>query len=352
MGLFDFLFKKNQTKKTNTEKIENKNNQTLIKTVKKEEPEKVIEIDDSIIKNIEYKWETSEQIIDDLLKISNAENGKNLKLIEYIVNLIDSEKIELPILPSIATKIISLSYNTKAVFDDYANVVKSDSSIALKVIELANSTYYRGLKDVTDLNIAISRIGIEGLKQLIIALSMQSKVFNHPFYKKDVEEIWKNSLFTSLTAASLAQYLKQNISEAYTTALVNDIGYMVIYNSINGFKSFYKTQEWPDSFFVKRICVSFHQKLSAFALNSWNFQMEQIDAVRNHHSIPAQNSSILTKIIYISNQITLLAKQFSYIELNYDKLIKLSQFEITSEKINEIVLKTKKEFDNLSQILK
>ncbi len=352
MGIFDFLFKKNQPKKTNIPNIENKNNQTQIKTVDKNDNKDVFYIDETTLKTIEYKWETSEQIIDDLLKISNAENGKNLKLIEYVVNLIDSEKIELPILPSIATKIISLSYNSKAVFEDYANVVKSDSSIALKVIELANSTYYKGLKDVADLNIAISRIGIEGLKQLIIALSMQSKVFNHPFYKKDVEEIWKNSLFTSLTAASLAQHLKYNISLAYTTALVNDIGYMVIYNSITGFKNFYKTQEWPDSFFVKRICTSFHQKLSAFALNTWNFQMEQIDAVRNHHSIPAKTSSVLEKIIYISNQVTLLAKQFSYIELNYDKLIQLSQFDITSEEINKIVLKAKKEFDNLSQILK
>ncbi len=372
MGFFSFFFKKKdnsalEKKDNSTKSISDKINKDNFLEKNSNDNEKnsnykilnsinsfqnTTNIDDNILKEINYKWESTEEIIDSIISETTSNNQNDVKLIEYIVNLIDSEKIELPILPVVATKIIALSYNTKADFNEYQQIIQSDPVIALKVLKLANSPYYKGLKDVTVLSVAISRIGLDGLRELVLAISIKSKIFQHTFYKEAISNIWKHSLLSSLIASRFANYINIQPTEGYTTALLHDVGQIVVYHSVQEYRKFYKISGWPDSTFVGRVSASIHMKLSAFILNNWNFSILQIDAVRVHHIPPAPLSSNLQKLIFLSVQIAyiLLKNSFDSDNSILINFLEKNGINLSEEEFNKILLKIRGEFESIESI--
>ncbi len=310
-------------------------------------------IEQELQKMLNPKIETKEEIIDSLLNETLQINKKNLKFTNYLIELIESNKIELPVLPHVATKILQLSFNSKAEFTDYSNVVKSDSVIALKVIQLANSPLYRGLREITDLNLAISRIGIEGLKEIVIMLSMKMKVFNNKFYKAEVEKTWKFSLITALISSSLAQHLKISPSIYYTIGLIHDIGSIVLYSAVNNYRL--KNEEINSSF-ISRLSLSFHTKLSYLTLKKWEFKNEQLETVKNHHILPNISSSIDHKILYLAHSVSSIVDSIKddYNEENlfpYEYMVNHSKFTIEAVELYNYVKKAVKSYEEIEKII-
>jgi HD-like signal output (HDOD) protein len=342
---------KSQPTKENNEMRSNLLNKSDIK----KENDKEIIIDENQLKELIYEWESAEDIINELLKKAYNQTDANIKYIEYLINIIDSEKIEIPLLPDIAVKIIQLSQNPDTALEDYAKLVKTDQTIALKIIKLSNSILYKGIREVNDLNLAISRIGIDELKNLVLMLSLQSKIFNIKEFKNIIKEIWNTSLLTALISSKLATYYGLNPSYAYTIGLTHDVGEVVIFNSVKGYQNFYKNKYKPDVFFIKRIAKSFHQKLSAFTLSHWNFSKEQIEIVRKHHDIPDENSNEYQKLLFISYQTAVILLKFKFNENNienfpYDFIIKYSHLPLKEEAFYLLLKKIIKEFNELINI--
>lgn len=247
-----------------------------------------------------YHAETQGELIQSLMRELNPENKQNIDFIHYFIDLIDQDQIELPVIPAIATKILVLSQNKNASFYDYANLVKSDSVIALKVLKLANSPLYRGIRDVTDLELAISRVGLSGLKDIVMMLSFRMNIFNNKRFKDEIEDAWKHSLITALILSKLAYHYERSPSRYYTLGLLHNLGIIVLLNAIERYRCIYQIQNDFGSDFIKRLGYSFHPRLSAMTLSAWNFDIDEIEVVSNHHTPPTDGSTLGDKMLYLA----------------------------------------------------
>lgn len=312
-------------------------------------------IDEELLEQLHYKWESAGEIIHELVNQAVYKDKNHLKFLQYLVNLVDQEKIELPVLPDIASRIIKLSFNSDATFTDYVDLVKSDQVIALKLIEVANTPYFRSRSKIQDLNMAITRIGIKGLKELVMMISMRGTIFNHKFYKKEVELIWRNTLFTAMLASKAASQCGIDASIAYTAGLIHDIGQIVIYNAVNGFRKFHNTDEWPDPYFVQRTAMSFHQKLSAFTLNKWDLDDSLIDTIRTHHTPPDDDGPPMAKLLYFSFQTAALIRYYDY-PSEFDFLpdfimVQAKRIGLSAMKTKSIIMEATAQFKELSDMI-
>lgn len=351
------IFKKKEKQKQKIKKTPS------LPTTKKKESnksdnntEEELVITDELLKDLIYDWESGDEIINSLVKEASNQTEANVKFIEYLINLIDSEKLEIPMLPDIVMKIINLSENPDTEISKYVELIKSDQAIALKVMKLANSTMYKGIRDVNDLNLAISRIGINELKNLVLMLSLQSKIFKNKEFKELIEEIWKTSLLTSILSSKLASYYSLNASSAYTIALTHDVGEIIVFNSVRGYEQFYKRKYKIDAYFIKRIAKSYHQEISAFTLAHWNFSKEQVDIVRNHHTPPINSSNEYHKLLFTAYQTSVILLSFKFNKDNiynfpYEFLIKFSKLPLSEDAFYLLLKNSLKEFNDLSLII-
>lgn len=136
---------------------------------------------------------------------------------------------DLPPLPEIVHRLRKMIEDPNSGAQDVARVVQSDPVLAGRLLQLANSVYWRGGSvEVTRLTKALSRLGLK--MALDLAYSMElPKLFQREQLIKQAD-FWKYSLGLAIVAQSLSKRLKANRNEqsnAYLGGLMRNTGVLV-----------------------------------------------------------------------------------------------------------------------------
>jgi HD-like signal output (HDOD) protein/CheY-like chemotaxis protein len=149
--------------------------------------------------------------------------------------LMDSESVQrvvgaidgLPSLPRIHSDLNRTLESSASSIADIAAIVESDPAISLKVLQLANSAYF-GMPQKTDsISKAVSYLGLENLKGLVLAAHVFRSDGNTRIAGVDLDELRDESVLTANLARKIAKTPKQK-EAAFTAGLVHDIGKLIL----------------------------------------------------------------------------------------------------------------------------
>jgi len=146
------------------------------------------------------------------------------------------ENVErLPVLPQIAHRIMSLVQDPDSSAADLAEVIGQDQVIALKVLQLANSAYYSGLSEITDLSAACARLGMKTVASAVQAIVASQLYTNkNPQNQAVMQDLWRHALATAYCASDIASMLAEPHSDVFFVAgLVHDIGKLLIFDIVS-----------------------------------------------------------------------------------------------------------------------
>lgn len=134
----------------------------------------------------------------------------------------------LPALSSIAQ---SLQDTLRKVDTDVALVVetiKKDAALAAKVLQIANSPYYRGSHEVETLDEAVMHIGIEPIRRLA-AMTRTLRDAQKIAQRFDWRCLWMHNIATGIIAEDLCTIFGIEVPNVLNTAcLLHDIGKVVL----------------------------------------------------------------------------------------------------------------------------
>ena len=139
------------------------------------------------------------------------------------------ESPSLPTMPTVACKLISISSNEEIGMRDIADLISKDTSLSAKVLKVANSAFYNFPCKISTIHQAVSRIGINAIRSLVLSFSFLSiKTKN----KKDVfdyEKFWEQSLCNAVAAKLImAEVVKSDWEEIFITGLLQNIGELIL----------------------------------------------------------------------------------------------------------------------------
>ena len=137
---------------------------------------------------------------------------------------------ELPSLPEIYIKVSELIENEDSSAHAIGSAVQTDPSLTAKVLKLINSAYYGLPVNVTSVSQAVSLLGRDQLKALLIGSVLTSVFDNLQVDNFSMREFWLHSIKTAIIARHLAM---QNASildheSFFTAGLLHDIGRLVL----------------------------------------------------------------------------------------------------------------------------
>lgn len=93
----------------------------------------------------------------------------------------------LPSLPQISRKLEDRLQDDYATLHEIASIVASDSAIVTRVLQLANSAYFRRNAEVTDVQSAISRLGFELIRSLVLTRELYAQLPPLPGIQSEVQ---------------------------------------------------------------------------------------------------------------------------------------------------------------------
>lgn len=148
-------------------------------------------------------------------------------VIDY--NVISEQlKDNLPTLPTVFESLSEMLKDPNSSTDSIQEVMKSDQTLTMKVLRVANSVHYRGERDrVTDVGEAIGTLGFDKIHMVILSASV-FKAFslkNSKDLNYDPVELWKHSLGAAVASSTIAELTNHCPRQrAYSCGLVHDIG--------------------------------------------------------------------------------------------------------------------------------
>jgi HD-like signal output (HDOD) protein len=136
----------------------------------------------------------------------------------------------LPVNPNIAAKVLALAEKQDFSYAAIEEVISRDPGLTTRILKIANSALYARQSTVTRLQSAITLLGINTIKNLVILVtgsSLFSRNLKSPFYSL----FWRHSLATAFLARDLAgrSGVPEKAEEAFVAGLLHNIGQVALF---------------------------------------------------------------------------------------------------------------------------
>lgn len=144
--------------------------------------------------------------------------------------LLIQDSLQLFSLPDIYFQISEMVSDPRFSIKEIGQVISKDPALSARLLKIVNSSLYGFQSRVDRVSRAVSIIGVEELKNLVLATSVVTSFNNIPTELVDMTDFWLRSVRCGLIAKNLAKesaILHQE--RLFLTGLLHDIGSLVFY---------------------------------------------------------------------------------------------------------------------------
>lgn len=135
--------------------------------------------------------------------------------------------------PEIISRIIEINEESPNCFREMDHLLRSDQAVASFILRVANSPIYNRSQPIRTLPIAISLLGINIIRSLVI-LAFSRSVFSKSKNALVCKHIWHHSLLTAIASYNICSELgkPEDCEETFVAGLVHDIGKVLLFTHV------------------------------------------------------------------------------------------------------------------------
>jgi len=204
---------------------------------------------------------------------------------ELLETRIASGALELPILPYVASQILAMSTSDDTDVRRLAELLHRDQAIAAHVLRVANAPLYRPRVPLVSLQQAISRLGLATLREIVITVSMQSRMFNVPSYAAEARALWRHAVYTAAYAREIARRCRRNVEGAFLGGLLHDVSKPVLLLALADLQA--QLQEPIPLPVAIAAMDAYHTQVGAVLASTWTLPPEVCASMVYHHDYDA-----------------------------------------------------------------
>jgi HD-like signal output (HDOD) protein len=213
----------------------------------------------------------------------------------------------LPIDSRISKEVFNIIHNKKLTARELIEIINKDQSIVSRIIAIANSPGYGFSKKISTLEMAISILGLDAVKDLVIGFSIINSTYNDNDRYFISDAFNKHSYLCGYISMLLANDFNYPVkNECFVAGLVHDIGIPIIHKYLNNeFKliselKFYRKINQTKA--ERLILGKTHCDIGATVAEKWNFPEQLIDAIQFHHNpTECKENQKLAAIVHLAD---------------------------------------------------
>jgi len=194
---------------------------------------------------------------------------------------IEKDTILLPSLPEVALKVRDVAEDENTNTQQVVDILSQDASMSARLLQVVNSPLYPSRIVIDDLHMAVTRMGIRQVRDLVMNLAMKqmyqptTAVMEHQFRKA-----WGMSVEVASICQMMAMTVVKDIrkEQALLGGLIHNIGSLPILLVAENHDELFNNEEALNS-----LVLELQGRVGAMILKSWNFSTELIEVVTHCH---------------------------------------------------------------------
>ncbi|MDH5190392.1 MAG: HDOD domain-containing protein [Gammaproteobacteria bacterium] len=272
------------------------------------------------------------------------------QFLEGLVEDIQHNRVVLPTLPEVANKVRETVEDHNADASEITRIISADAALAARMLQVANSPLMRGRSEITDLKMAVTRLGNKLVRNLVTSLVMEQLYHSKSaILKKYMRKVWLHS--TQVAAISYVfadRYTKLEPDQAMLAGLVHDIGALPI---IKRFEQ--NMQLLKQDGFLEKTVFDHHITIGRAIMELWNFPEDLITVVVEHESLERYHSDDVdyADVVMIANLHSYMGSDHPYTKLNWTSIPAFKKLGLTPKESIEALEKARDDVAELQKLV-
>jgi HD-like signal output (HDOD) protein len=227
-----------------------------------------------------------------------------------LVAAVADDSLELPPPPRVAVEVTRLTRadetdddNVTANAAELAKLIQRDVALAGQVMRVANSALYARRTPVVTLPQAIAWLGMREVRTIAYAVAVQGQVFASTYFRREMTELWRESIITALFAQEVARLKRRNVESAYLCGLLHRVGMAILLSRAGA--AALANRISPDPQAVLRLAATHEARVGMQLAQSWSLPPAVATTVA-HWGNPLDAKEFRTEVMEVA-----LARQIS-----------------------------------------
>jgi len=242
-------------------------------------------------------------------------SGSDLPTHEDILLQLFSKMDSLPVLPDLYLKVTEEAQRPFSSTTSISKVISRDLAVTAKIIKLVNSASFGLKKKILSVKDAVTYIGLETVKSIIIATNAFEHFSDEDIQEFNIDKIFNHSVKTGALAGNIMKVVhkEQKLYDASVMAgMLHDVGKVVyIANMKQEYRKVVAMQKksgQPMYQVEKELFGGVtHSDMGAYLIETWNLPENVCTAISEHHrAVRAFGGGYfnVSAAVYIANQFT------------------------------------------------
>ncbi len=223
--------------------------------------------------------------------------------IDIVNHYIESDSVTLPVFSAAASRVQQELAKKEPDIRIIERVITADQSLSSQVLKTANSSFYKGLSEISTIRNAIIRLGIKEIQKIVLLATTRNT-----FQCKDkrinlvIKRLWQHSVGCAYGAVWICKRhdFDVNPSEAFFGSLFHDVGKLFILMVIEHIKQKNKQVKITPNLMMEAM-VKLHTTQGYKLLEHWNVPHQFAVVARDHHSLEIDQNNTLLLIVRMAD---------------------------------------------------
>lgn len=213
-------------------------------------------------------------------------------------------------LPRIAVRLLALTRQADIAIGDMQKLLEEEPRVAARVLKVASSPHYSGLRAPSSLQSALVRLGVRTVRDLALEASADMVMLRPGRFASDLEMMWRHCRTTAHLARIVGRYANVDWDDAFLCGLVHDVGVVACL-------AWAATNEPSvDTQVIFRVARMLHEEAGVVVARRWELPDSARTVLGHHHRLRDDGTLIpMAAVVAVADAI---AREVSPIDENLD----------------------------------
>lgn len=214
---------------------------------------------------------------------------------------------DLPTLPAIVMEILNTLDQEDVDTAELAHKVTQDLALTAKTLRYANSPFYSTLIKVTTIQQAISLMGFDTVRQLVLSAALSGCFPENNCKGFDHKAFWRHSNAVAFTSKLIARRMGTNEDVAFTAGLLHDIGLLALvtlyprqFEEVLAYRKEHMATQYEAE---GKILGVDHASVGEALAQEWHFSDVMRNTIAAHHQPDEPGRGFLASIVHVADGI-------------------------------------------------